>query len=146
MTVRFQLRSLANQILAHITTFNESPHPLKSPPSKLVEVFEKFQLQNADLNFDQQIELVEKLDSFHDLWDDDDKHKGPLTRTSATSHPIDTHGDETVRCNPHRTTPSEDLIIWQHIGEMVRRKVILFVSPNLRFLGLLQQVIEWAYK
>ena len=59
------------QLLTHITTQNKSAAHKKDPPDKFKEVYEKFGLNNAELNDRQKIQLVEMLVSFQDLWDDE---------------------------------------------------------------------------
>ena len=56
------------------------------------------------------------------MWDDE-KQEGPITKTTATSHPIEAEGPP-LRAKPCRTTPVEGCIIWKHINKMVKRKVI----------------------
>ena len=110
------------QLLTHIATQNKSAAHKKDPPDKFKEAYEKFGLDNAELNDRQKIQLAEMLVSFQDLWDDE-KREGPITRTTATSHPIEAEGPP-LRAKPRRTTPVEDCIIWKHIDKMVKRKVI----------------------
>ena len=110
------------QLLTHITTQNKSAAYKKDLPDKFKEVYKKFSLDNAELNNRQKIQLVEMLVSFQDLWDDE-KREDLITRTTATSHPIEAEGPP-LRAKPHRTTPVKDCIIWKHIDKMVKRKVI----------------------
>ena len=93
----------------HINTLNKSEPCTKEPPPSLKPVFEKFKLENADLNDKQQVELAELLDSFKDLWDDE-KCEGSLTRTKVTEHVIEVDGGP-IQSNPCRTTPVENYII-----------------------------------
>ena len=109
-------------MLTHITTQNKSAAHKKDPSDKFKEAYKKFGLDNAELNNRQKIQLVEMLVSFQDLWNDE-KQEGPITRTTAMSHPIEAEGPP-LRAKPCRTTPVKDCIIWKYIDKMVKRKVI----------------------
>ena len=97
------------QLLTHIIIQNKSTAYKKDLPDKFKEAYKKFDLNNVELNDRQKIQLVEMLVSFQDLWDDE-KQEGPITRTTATSHPIKTEGSP-LRAKPCRTTSVEDCII-----------------------------------
>ena len=110
-----------NLIIAHLAA---SAPPGKSPqiPEHLVKIFNTFGLDRCALEGDQIAQLAELLLSFEDIWIEE-KRKGILKRTSATSCPIETEGQPT-RAKPRKTTPVADYIIWNHIKTMARRKVI----------------------
>jgi hypothetical protein len=92
-------------------------------PDDLKEVFEEFKLDTCCLTYNQKVYLGKILIKYRDLWDKD-RREGVIERTSsATDHPIETDG-EPYKSRARRSTPVEEVIIWNHIEKMHQRNVI----------------------
>ena len=95
---------------------------LQTRNPELQQVYDEFKIDSTNLTAVQKEKLATLLHSFKDLWSKE-KREGPLERTTSTSHTIEVEGPP-IKHNPHRTSPVEDHIIWQHINKMALRKVI----------------------
>jgi transposase InsO family protein len=95
-------------------------HP--DPPDHLKGIFEEFRLGESNLTLEQKIKFAEMLGEFKHIYDKD-KREGPQTRTTATEMKIDSTGPS-LASRVRRTTPNEDVIVWEHIEKMHNRRVI----------------------